>query len=74
MNGKKFHNLPAEDRKRILRNMIIAGTNHEGMSNREYAEKNETFRLQCEAAGVQCTKRQASKYRRKMGLAHGAKI
>lgn len=69
MNGKKFHNLPAEERKSILRRMIIAGTNHEGMSNREFAEKNSTFRLQCEAAGVQRTKRQASKYRRKLGKA-----
>ncbi len=68
MFNRKFKN--AEDRANVRRKMIAAGTNHEGQSNREFAEKNEIFQLFCAEAGVQSTKRQASKYRRKMGKAY----
>ena len=38
--------------------------------NREYAEKELRFRRACMKAGVSPTKRQASKYRRKIGKAY----
>jgi len=40
------------------------------LPNREFAVKDGSFRSACERAGVSPTKRQASKYRRKVGLAY----
>lgn len=40
------------------------------MNNREFAEKDWTFRDYCEKAGVKPTKRQASKFRMGKGLAY----
>lgn len=39
-----------------------------------FAKENEQFKLQCLAADVKPTRRQASKYRRKMGAAYAAKV
>lgn len=48
---------------------------HQG-SNRQFAAEDELFRTSCKMAGVEPTKRQASKWRRKCGSAyeyrHGA--
>lgn len=41
-----------------------------GETNARYSEKNEEFRTACETAGLPTTSRQASKYRRKIGLAY----
>jgi len=40
------------------------------VSNREFAESNKNFISACEKAGIKPTQRQASKYRRKVGLAY----
>lgn len=40
------------------------------MSNAEFAKSNELFEYACEAAGIMPTKRQASKFRSRSGLAH----
>lgn len=47
-------------------------TRNTGLYNRDFAKDNPTFKLACEAAGVQPTKRQASKYRRGIGRAFEA--
>ena len=41
-----------------------------GMTNSEFAKQNEVFIKACELAGVTITSRQASKFRRKQGLAY----
>jgi len=41
-----------------------------GNGNRHFAKHNEQFRAACERAGVEPTKRQASKWRMKRGLAY----
>lgn len=66
MNGIKFHKLPKEKRQSILKGMLSAGINHDGQSNREFAAQNKTFQEACVEAGVEPTKRQAAKYRRKL--------
>lgn len=45
-----------------------------GDSNRKMAEKDPIFRKACELAGVQPTKRQASKWRNKRGRAYDFRI
>jgi len=40
------------------------------VDNRAFAETDKQFQRSCEKAGVSPTKRQASKYRRKVGLAY----
>lgn len=40
------------------------------MTNKEFAEKDDTFREACKRAEVLPTKRQASKYRRQTGTAY----
>lgn len=42
------------------------------VTNREFSEVDTKFREACKAAGVQPTKRQASKYRRGLGSAFKA--
>lgn len=66
MHGIKFNKLPKETRQAILKGMIAAGINHEGQSNREFASQNETFKSACAEIGVEPTKRQAAKYRRRL--------
>ena len=39
------------------------------VTNKEFASKDKSFRYCCEAAGVEPTKRQASKFRMKKGKA-----
>ena len=39
------------------------------MTNKEFADKNKEFRDACARAGVEPTRRQASKWRMKKGLA-----
>jgi hypothetical protein len=39
------------------------------MRNADFAEQDEMFRLACEAAGLEPTRRQASKFNREQGLA-----
>jgi hypothetical protein len=39
------------------------------MTNKEFAAQDESFKVACEQAGVQPTKRQASKWRSKKGKA-----
>jgi hypothetical protein len=56
----------AHARKAALRSLTAT------QSNREFAEKNEVFRGDCDAAGVEPTARQARKYRRKEGTAYNA--
>lgn len=65
MNGVKFNKLPKEKQKYILNNMINCGTNHEGLSNKEFASQDKIFQNACEEKGLKPTKRQASKYRNK---------
>ena len=43
------------------------------MTNTEFAEKNKEFREACEVAKIPATKRQASKWRMKKGLAYKKK-
>jgi hypothetical protein len=69
----KFRNRSEAERKNVLRGMIQAGTNHKGQSNHEFAKSNGTFIQACEAAGVEPTVRQASKFRNKRGAAYNAK-
>lgn len=40
------------------------------ITNVEFAKTNQAFRFACEVAGIEPTERQASKYRRKTGLAY----
>lgn len=47
--------------------------NRPEMDNRTFAGTNQQFKDACSAAGVQPTKRQASKFRRKLGAAFKAK-
>jgi hypothetical protein len=69
MFSRKFHKLSDAEQKSVFKRMAVAGTNHDGQSHQEFSEKNETFRLHCENAGVECTSRQAAKYRQKTGSA-----
>ena len=41
-------------------------------TNRTFAQTNQLFKNACEQAGIPATKRQASKFRRKFGLAWNA--
>jgi hypothetical protein len=43
------------------------------LTNRMFAKKNKQFLIDCTSAGVEPTMRQASKYRRKQGLAFAKK-
>jgi hypothetical protein len=43
------------------------------LTNRVFAKKNPLFLEACKSAGIEPTMRQASKYRRKQGLAFGKK-
>jgi len=43
------------------------------MTHKDFAVKIKTFKASCEKAGIECTKRQASKYRLKKGKAYMAK-
>lgn len=43
-----------------------------GIPNSVFAKTDESFQKKCENAGVQPTRRQASKYRRKFGSAYAA--
>jgi len=40
------------------------------VTNQEFAKTNSKFKAACEAAGIEPTQRQASKWRRKVGLAY----
>jgi hypothetical protein len=40
------------------------------VTNREYTKENEEFKQACSAAGLEPTLAQASKFRRKLGLAY----
>ena len=40
------------------------------MVNKEFAQKDQAFINACEKAGIKATKRQASKYRSKKGIAY----
>lgn len=42
------------------------------MTNKEFYQKDQTFINACAQAGIEATKRQASKYRNKKGLAYKA--
>jgi hypothetical protein len=66
----KLHNLSSEKRQAILRDMIVAGTNHTGQSHYDFSETNEGFQTACQAANIPATPRQAKKYRNKKGLAY----
>jgi hypothetical protein len=67
----KFHNLRKEVQQAIHIGMVFAGTiDPNRQTDREFAEKNGKFREACEAAGVKPTKRQAAKFRRKIGSAY----
>lgn len=43
------------------------------LNNRKFAETDKKFRELCDKAGTPATKRQASKFRNKRGLAYRAK-
>ena len=43
------------------------------MTNKKFAAQDRTFRAACEAAGIDPTPRQASKYRNNQGLAYQSK-
>lgn len=43
-----------------------------GIPNSVFAKTDDGFKKKCETAGVQPTRRQASKYRRKFGSAYAA--
>lgn len=66
----KFHRLSKPKQKAIIQGMYDAGINHDGQSHADFAENNTTFRLHCENAGVECTRRQAAKYRKRKGSAY----
>lgn len=40
------------------------------VTNTEFAAQNDDFKAACEKAGIPATKRQASKWRRKFGMAY----
>lgn len=44
------------------------------MNNNEFSANVKTFKASCEKAGIKPTKRQASKWRRKTGLAYNNKV
>lgn len=44
------------------------------MTNKEFAEKDESFKVACERVGVKPTRRQASKWRMKKGKAYACKV
>lgn len=51
--------------------MSGAGHKHKyDQSNEKFAKENMEFQSACDKAGVKATKRQASKWRNKKGLAH----
>lgn len=70
----KFHNLSPEKRKSILKGMIDAGTNHDGQSHYEFSQTSEKFKSACEKSNIKPTPRQASKFRKKKGLAWTATL
>jgi len=71
MNKTKFHNLSSEKQKEIHRGMVAAGTQVPNrQTNRDFAEKNGKFRAVCDATDVEPTRRQAAKFRRKIGRAY----
>ena len=43
-------------------------------TNKEFAQENKDFRDACQRAGIEATKRQASRFRRKKGKAYTYKI
>ena len=43
------------------------------MTNAEFAEQDQKFRKACEAVNIPATSRQASKFKRKKGLAYKGK-
>ena len=45
----------------------------EMVTNRAFAEADDTFRAACKKVGIEATRRQASKWRRKLGAAYKAK-
>lgn len=59
------------EREAVRAKMLTAGNRFPGrQTNREFAEKNGTFLEACVNAGVENTKRQAAKFRRKEGSAY----
>jgi hypothetical protein len=74
-NGKSWKNQSPEYRAGMLKKAYNAGLQSLGdreETNREFAEKNGSFREACTKAGISPSVRQASKYRRKMGKAYNA--
>lgn len=74
--GKKFFTdevVKRERERQRKRDEARAAKNADGlMTNASFAATNEEFRNACEQAGIKPTARQASKYRRKLGLAYEA--
>lgn len=71
-NGTSWKNRTSSYRESALRSAREASINHDGASNRQYAET-ESFQEACQLANVKPTKRQASKYRRGLGSAFNTK-
>ena len=67
MFKSKFHRRTKEQQSAVFKKMREAGGRQDGeITNSEYAKTPE-FELKCMEAGVQNTKRQASRYRNKSG-------
>ena len=71
MNTTKWQNRPESYQKQSREHALQQGLSslYRDTTNAEFAKNNKTFRKACEAVDIEPTPRQASKYRRKMGVA-----
>ena len=67
-----FHRLSAEEQEKARKHAQLEARKsmRYDTTNAEFAKENATFRKACEAAGVEPTTRQASKYRNGQGIAY----
>jgi len=65
--------LKAEQARQIMKRDTAAKNAEGRQTNAVYASENEEFKAACIAASCEATPRQASKYRRKRGVAYNAK-
>lgn len=75
VKGKKCHRLDGETQQRVIKNARRKSVENcpYAQTNAQFAAENDTFKQACATAGVEPTKRQASKFRRGMGQAWRAK-
>ena len=73
-NNPKFYNRSQDEKKQYHKEVANANSIQvSGVTHRDFAEKVGSFRSACEKAGVEPTKRQASRYRRGVGSAYASR-